>query len=103
MSLRRASARAFGFAGALALTVQGGALGQTAFPRTTMQPSAYSTGVTSRPLAGAALPPPIIASTNAQTVRVDLAGPGAQSRMLSLPRGKSAVIELPVDARDVLV
>ena len=38
-----------------------------------------------------------------QMVRVDLNGEGGASRNLSLPRGKSAVIELPVDARDVLV
>ncbi len=36
-------------------------------------------------------------------VRVDLAGQGGATRTISLPRGKSAVIELPVDARDVLV
>lgn len=35
-------------------------------------------------------------------VRVDLANGGA-SQSLSLPRGKSAIIELPIDARDVLV
>lgn len=35
------------------------------------------------------------------TIRVDLNG--ASSQMLTLPRGKSAVVELPVDARDVLV
>ena len=39
---------------------------------------------------------------NEQTVRVDLGG-GGVSRSLTLPRGKSAVIELPVDARDVVV
>ncbi|MFT4936912.1 MAG: pilus assembly protein CpaC [Pseudoalteromonas distincta] len=36
------------------------------------------------------------------TIRVDLAGGGA-SQALTLPRGKSAIIELPIDARDVLV
>lgn len=42
-------------------------------------------------------------ATQAQsTVRVEL-GSGASSQNLSLPRGKSAIIELPVDARDVLV
>lgn len=41
-------------------------------------------------------------TANAAVVRVDLSGgPAAQS--LALPRGKSAIIELPVDARDVLV
>ncbi len=34
-------------------------------------------------------------------IRVDLNG--ASSQMLTLPRGKSAIVELPVDARDVLV
>ena len=36
-------------------------------------------------------------------IRVDLAGQNAGSQSLSIPRGKSAIIELPVDARDVLV
>ncbi|MFZ5668438.1 MAG: type II and III secretion system protein family protein [Pseudomonadota bacterium] len=36
------------------------------------------------------------------TVRVDLTAGGA-SQNLSLPRGKSAVIELPVDVRDILI
>jgi pilus assembly protein CpaC len=36
-----------------------------------------------------------------QTVRVDIGN--SASRSLSLPKGKSAVIELPVDARDVVV
>jgi pilus assembly protein CpaC len=35
-------------------------------------------------------------------VRVDLTG-GAAAQSLSLPQGKSAVVDLPVDARDVLV
>ena len=49
------------------------------------------------------------APAGAQTVSVGLGGGsgggggGGASRNLSLPRGKSAVIELPVDARDVLV
>jgi pilus assembly protein CpaC len=37
-----------------------------------------------------------------QTVKVDL-GSASNVRMLSIPRGKSAVIELPVDAGDVIV
>ncbi|HYF23408.1 MAG TPA: type II and III secretion system protein family protein [Caulobacteraceae bacterium] len=37
------------------------------------------------------------------TVKVELGASGASSRSLSLPRGKSAIVELPVDARDVLV
>jgi pilus assembly protein CpaC len=39
---------------------------------------------------------------SSSVVRVDLAGGGA-SQALTLPKGKSATIELPVDARDVLV
>jgi pilus assembly protein CpaC len=43
-------------------------------------------------------------AANAQsTVRVELGGAGPVSQNLSLPRGKSAIVELPVDARDVLV
>ncbi|MES2895048.1 MAG: type II and III secretion system protein family protein [Pseudomonadota bacterium] len=41
-------------------------------------------------------------ATSAAVMRVDLAGRG-NSQSLSLPVGKSAVVELPVDARDVLV
>ena len=37
-----------------------------------------------------------------QTIRMDL-GAGTGTRLLSIPRGKSAVIDLPVDATDVLV
>jgi pilus assembly protein CpaC len=49
-----------------------------------------------------AQPAPVIeAPPTGGTVKVDLGG--AATRVLSLPRGKSAVIELPVDARDVLV
>jgi len=33
-----------------------------------------------------------------QTVAVDLSGPGGAARTLALPRGKSAIIELPVEA-----
>jgi pilus assembly protein CpaC len=42
------------------------------------------------------------ASGASTTLRIDLAGGGA-SQSLALPKGKSAIIELPVDARDVLV
>jgi pilus assembly protein CpaC len=49
-----------------------------------------------------AQPVPVIeAPPTGGTVKVDIGG--AATRVLSLPRGKSAVIELPVDARDVLV
>lgn len=42
------------------------------------------------------------AAANSAVVRVDLSN-GAASQSLALPRGKSAIIELPTDARDVLV
>jgi len=43
-------------------------------------------------------------AANAQSsVRVELGGQGSASQNLSLPRGQSAIVELPVDARDVLV
>ncbi|MDP1630959.1 MAG: type II and III secretion system protein family protein [Caulobacter sp.] len=51
--------------------------------------------VQSQGLAGGAGSSPV-------TVRVDLSADGA-AQNLSLPRGKSAVIELPVDVRDVLI
>lgn len=60
-------------------------------------------------LAGAALSPSGAAlAQNAQAataavVRVDLGAAGGGSQSLALPTGKSAIIELPVDARDVLV
>lgn len=52
-------------------------------------------------LPAAALAEPA-ASPGDHVMRVDLQGGTARQR-LSLPRGKSAIIELPVDARDVLV
>jgi pilus assembly protein CpaC len=36
-------------------------------------------------------------------LRVDLASQGAAGQSLAIPRGKSAIIDLPADARDVLV
>lgn len=42
------------------------------------------------------------AGSSAATVRVDLSAGGA-TQSLSLPRGKSAIVELPVDVRDVLI
>jgi pilus assembly protein CpaC len=39
----------------------------------------------------------------AQSMRFDLNGGGSQSQSLSLGKGKSAIIDLPADARDVLV
>ena len=44
---------------------------------------------------------PIMAAPADQVLRVDLTSSGAQS--LALSRGKSAIIELPVDVRDMLV
>lgn len=41
--------------------------------------------------------------TGSAVVRVDLNALGGATQALSLPMGKSAIIELPVDARDVLV
>jgi pilus assembly protein CpaC len=41
-------------------------------------------------------------SDGASVVKVDL-GAGAASQLLALPEGRSAVVDLPVDARDVLV
>ena len=88
---------------------------QTPFPISPLRPS-QTARPTSRVLAGAPsrvpAPVPVYAETTyapqsagydtgPQTVRVDT-GAGA-ARSLSLPRGKSAVIELPVDARDVSV
>jgi pilus assembly protein CpaC len=54
------------------------------------------------PLGAMAQTPAPFNSGGGEVVRVDLAGGGA-TQNLSLPRGQSAVIELPVDARDVLV
>jgi len=42
------------------------------------------------------------AMASSSVVRVDLTGGGA-TQALTLPKGKSAIVELPVDARDVLV
>ncbi|WP_165190758.1 type II and III secretion system protein family protein [Caulobacter soli] len=52
--------------------------------------------VASRPVAA-----PIMAAPADQVLRIDLTASGAQT--LSLSRGKSAIIELPVDVRDMLV
>ena len=47
--------------------------------------------------------PGLKGAPDGQTINVSLGGAGSASRNLSLPKGKSAVIELPVDARDVIV
>lgn len=57
--------------------------------------------VAAQPLAGGP-PQPASAYDGSPTMRVDLAA-GVGAQMLSLPRGKSAIVDLPVDARDVLV
>jgi pilus assembly protein CpaC len=44
--------------------------------------------------------PPAVAQNR---VSVELGAAGAATRSLTLPKGKSAVVELPVDARDVMV
>ena len=57
-------------------------------------------------IAAGALSLAAVAPATAQqgsSVRVELGGSGPASRSLSLPRGKSAIVDLPVDARDVLV
>lgn len=42
-------------------------------------------------------------TSSAQTVAIDLSGPSVPVRTLALPRGKSATIDLPTDAQDVVV
>ena len=60
--------------------------------------------------AGSAAPAPYLAGSPAERpayaageVLVDLSAAGPASRVLALGRGKSALIELPIDARDVTV
>jgi len=43
------------------------------------------------------------AAPSSGVIRVDLAGEGGAARSITLPSGKSATIDLPEDARDVLV
>ena len=47
--------------------------------------------------------PGLKGAPDGERVNVSLGGAGSATRNLSLPKGKSAVIELPVDARDVMV
>ena len=58
-----------------------------------------SYGLAGAPIRQAQLGPP----TNARSVSIDVSGPNAPVRSLSLPKGKSAIIDLPTDAQDVLV
>ena len=50
------------------------------------------------PMASASLPP-----AGAEELRVDLATQTEAGQNLSIPKGRSAIVDLPVDARDVLV
>jgi pilus assembly protein CpaC len=61
-----------------------------------MSAAAYGSGAYGR---SAAYPQ----RASGETVRVDLSSDAMETRTLSLPRGKSAVIDLPRDARDVMV
>ena len=83
-----------------------------AFPGSSLRPSANTRPgrLAGAPVRAVPAPAPVYEqtsypasyeSTSPQTVRVDT-GAGA-ARTLSLPRGKSAVVELPTDARDVMV
>ena len=69
---------------------------EAAARRTHATPVAVSTQASSTDSPATLVQTPV----NEQTVRVDLGG-GGVSRSLTLPRGKSAVIELPVDAREI--
>lgn len=52
---------------------------------------------------GALLVPGLAAAQETSTVRVDLSAQGGASQTLTLPVGKSAIVELPADVRDILV
>ncbi|MBO9707047.1 MAG: type II and III secretion system protein family protein [Caulobacter sp.] len=81
-------------AAALALAPAAGALADGPVGGThTYRPAA---AVVRRPA-----PPPMAEPVGEQVLRVDLTTDGA--RALNLPRGKSAIVELPVDVRDMLV
>ena len=92
-----------GFAHFLSLTAVGAFCAQTAafaqpvYPMASMPAAAYARQTPGAAVLPAAMP------TGGQTVRVDLGGGGSSSRMMSLPKGKSAMIDLPTDARDVMV
>jgi len=106
MRLRRVVAAPLAILSALSLAGQGAVAQAQSFPRSALQPSPYTGRAVqgSAPvLEGAPPAPASLPASTGQTMRIDLGGPAAPSRMISLPKGKSAVIELPVDARDVLV
>jgi pilus assembly protein CpaC len=47
--------------------------------------------------------PLAVAAQESDVVRVNLASQGAAAQNITIPRGKSAIVELPADVRDVLV
>ena len=53
--------------------------------------------------AGAAATDSYGAAAVSGVIRVNLAAQGTGGELIAIPRGKSAIVELPVDARDVLV
>jgi pilus assembly protein CpaC len=57
----------------------------------------------SAPRGKALAPHPDQGAGDPDTLRVDLSTTGPEARVLNLALGKSAMVELPVDARDVLV
>ncbi len=52
---------------------------------------------------GAVFAPGLATAQDSSIVRVDLSAQGGASQTLTLPVGKSAIVELPVDVRDILV
>lgn len=97
-------------AAALLVFLPGAAGAQSAFPQSALRPSAFTSPASAR--GAAPTPPPAMMGAPvgvmgpapaAEMVRVELGGSSSPARTLALPRGKSAVIELPVDAKDVLV
>lgn len=65
-----------------------------------MSPRLNAPLATALALVLAAAAPPSLAQNR---INVELGSSGAASRALTLPKGKSAVVELPVDARDVVM
>ena len=96
--IRRRLANLFGLAAIGVFALEPAITSAQPYPMASMPAAAYARGgqapITSMAMTSAA--------QTAQTVRVDLGG-ASGSRTLTLPRGKSAVVDLPVDARDVVV
>ena len=61
--------------------------------------SAFALTLALAPLAG----PAWSQTAGGDVMRINLSTQGAQARMIDIPKGKSALVELPVDARDVMV